>query len=240
MKITYLGHSGFLVETDNAFYLFDYIRGKLPKECRDKKAKQIFVFVSHAHGDHFVPDIFDFKGRFEKIKYVLSYDVVKKIKHTKRFQERAKGCDIINIRYDETISLDNYGVSPQITVSTLKSTDEGVAFLVEDPEGVIYHAGDLNWWHWKEEGKAWNRNMEVNFKREIAKLENTKIDIAFVPLDPRQEEYYWLGMQYFLACVAVKKVYPMHFWDEPEIIDRYIKEHGKDFKKYDTQIEKEL
>ena len=30
--------------------------------------------------------------------------------------------------------------------------------------------------------------MEVNFKREIDSMKGRKIDIAFVPLDPRQEE----------------------------------------------------
>ena len=46
----------------------------------------------------------------------------------------------------------------------LKSTDEGVAFLVEVNGVVIYHAGDLNWWHWDEEPKSWNNDMAARFK----------------------------------------------------------------------------
>ena len=50
MKITYIGHSGFSVEYDNVVFIFDYYRGKLPAFDRKKK---IYVFVSHAHFDHF-------------------------------------------------------------------------------------------------------------------------------------------------------------------------------------------
>ena len=47
-------------------------------------------------------------------------------------------------------------LSPQMTleikgarIQTLPSTDEGIAFLISYQGHVIYHAGDLNWWHWE-------------------------------------------------------------------------------------------
>ena len=30
MKITYINHSGFLIETRDCYYIFDYYRGELP------------------------------------------------------------------------------------------------------------------------------------------------------------------------------------------------------------------
>ena len=39
------------------------------------------------------------------------------------------------------------------------SPDEGVAWMVTVNGQSIFHAGDLNWWHWAEEDLAWNRNM---------------------------------------------------------------------------------
>ena len=75
---------------------------------------------------------------------------------------------------------------------TLKSTDEGVAFLIRIGERIIYHAGDLNWWHWEEESPRYNKLMMQRYQREIEKLEGRHIDVAFVPADPRQgEQYYW-------------------------------------------------
>lgn len=58
-----------------------------------------------------------------------------------------------------------------------------------------------------------------SFGKYIEPLRDRKIDAAFIPLDPRQEEYYTLGMDYFLELAKPEKVYPMHFWRKPEIID---------------------
>ena len=90
-----------------------------------------------------------------------------------------------------------------LTVETLTSTDIGVAFLLHYDGAVIYHAGDLNWWSWSGESKAWNNNMEANFKRSMQRLEGQHIDIAFVPLDPRQEERYRWGLDYFMQHTPV-------------------------------------
>ncbi len=37
MKITYINHSGFLVETRDCYYIFDYFKGELP--YLDKKKR---------------------------------------------------------------------------------------------------------------------------------------------------------------------------------------------------------
>ena len=50
MKITYINHSGFLIETKDCYYIFDYYKGELP--LLDKK-KEVIVFCSHFHKDHF-------------------------------------------------------------------------------------------------------------------------------------------------------------------------------------------
>ncbi|MFR6562238.1 MAG: hypothetical protein ACLUR5_09860 [Eubacterium ventriosum] len=75
-----------------------------------------------------------------------------------------------------------------LKISTFRSTDEGVAFLLEYDNKVYYHAGDLNCWDWKEEPKSYRNNMIQLYIREIQKMDNLKIDVAFVPLDPKLEE----------------------------------------------------
>lgn len=92
---------------------------------------------------------------------------------------------------------------------------------------MIYHAGDLNDWYWKEESEEWNQEMSKHFHEYIEPLRDREIDAAFIPLDPRQEEYYTLGMDYFLSLTKTEKVYPMHFWRKPEVIDRWMEEHPK-------------
>ena len=206
IKVTYLDHSGFLVELEDAYFLFDYYKGRLPQIDLEKK---MFVFVSHVHHDHYRKDIFNLRKHFREIRYVLSSDI--EIKAEK---------DIVQMQPNEKKEV--MGAE----IRTLRSTDEGVAFVVHYAGKTIYHAGDLNWWHWEGEPKSWNRNMEVNFKREIDSMKGRKIDIAFVPLDPRQEEAYYMGMDYFIKNVGANEIYPMHFWGEPRIIDRYKSEYG--------------
>lgn len=207
MKVTYLKHSGFMVESRNYIYLFDYIGGNIDKAI--KSDKKIYVMVSHIHDDHFSKIIFDIATKHDNVTYILSYDVVKKIKKNAILSKMTEQLNIIRVQAHEKYKIDD------IVVETLKSTDEGVAFIVSEKDGTIYHAGDLNWWHWDGEPKSWNRNMEVNFKREIDSMRGRKIDIAFVPLDPRQEEAYYMGMDYFIKNVGANEIYPMHFWGEP-------------------------
>ena len=56
MKVTYLNHSGVLVEFKDYYCIFDYYRGELP--LLDKK-KEVIVFCSHCHEDHYNSLIFD-------------------------------------------------------------------------------------------------------------------------------------------------------------------------------------
>ena len=111
------------------------------------------------------------------------------------------------------------------TLQTLLSTDEGVAFLLHCPEGTIYHAGDLNDWVWEGEPEQCNKQMTGSYRHEINLLKDTPIDVSFIPLDPRQEKDYANGMLYFLKKVKVSKVYPMHYWEQPDIIDKFLLEY---------------
>ena len=60
------------------------------------------------------------------------------------------------------------------TVSTLKSTDEGVAFLVKTEGKTIYHAGDLHWWDWPGEPEEDNKMMERQYKEELESFKKRK------------------------------------------------------------------
>ena len=45
LTVTYIKHSGFLIETANSYLLFDYWQGKLPELQYDK---ELYIFSSHA------------------------------------------------------------------------------------------------------------------------------------------------------------------------------------------------
>ena len=58
-----------------------------------------------------------------------------------------------------------------------------------------------------ESGKSLEYTIYKRF-REIDKLKDIVIDIAFVPLDPRQENQYAWGMDYFMKHTHTKYVFP--------------------------------
>ena len=214
-KVTYIEHSSFLVETDTKYLLFDYCQGILPK--LDQK-KPLYVFASHAHGDHFASVIFTFARMYPQIQYVLSYDIKLKPGNIAKWNIQEELSDkILTVKANEHYETDD------IMLDTLKSTDAGVAFLVKTDGKLIYHAGDLNWWYWEGESKQCNNNMTADFKREVNKMKGLSIDIAFVPLDPRQEAYYYLGMEYLLKTANVKYVFPMHMWKDYSVISKFKK-----------------
>ncbi len=72
---------------------------------------------------------------------------------------------------------------------------------------TIYHAGDLNWWHWNGEPEEDNEYYKKTFQDEMKYLEGKKIDLAFMLLDPRQEDKYCWGMNYFLEHTDSKVVF---------------------------------
>ena len=207
MTVTYIHHSGFLVETRKFYYLFDYESGELPALNPEKP---IFVLSSHSHGDHYNPAVFT---KLPKARAILSEDI-----------PAPQGIDTLSVSPNR-----EYTLGPNQKLTTFRSTDLGVAFLIEEEAGRIYHAGDLNDWVWEGEPDTWNRDMTAAYRKEIDLLAQTlgsrPIDIAFVVLDPRQEADYARGMVYFLDRIQAKTVYPMHFWDDPAIIETFLREY---------------
>ena len=77
MKVTYLHHSGFAVETETKVLLFDYYTqgGRFCYfDPAEYAGKDILVFVSHFHEDHFDRRILDWAGQ-SGVRYIFSRDV---------------------------------------------------------------------------------------------------------------------------------------------------------------------
>ena len=210
-KIWYLYHSGFAVETGEHFLIFDYWRTTpktaglaggviVPSELREK---DVVVFASHGHGDHYIPGILRWYNDIPKLRIILSSD----IKGDK---------NAIKMKPGETLK------QPDLIVQTLKSNDEGVAFVVQVDGLLIYHAGDLHWWHWEGEPDEDNASMELSYKSQIALLTGRSIDLAFAVLDPRLEEQYAWGFDYLMRTADIRHAIPMHFGGQPETVVRFL------------------
>lgn len=209
MKVTFIEHSGFMVEMEQNVLLFDYYQGEIPSF---DGSKTLYVFASHSHADHYDPAIWKLKEQYKDIHYILSDDI-------------KDNEDAVVMKAHEKKEVAG------IEIETLRSNDMGVAFLVKVEGKTIYHAGDLNWWHWNGEPEEDNEYYKKTFQDEMKYLEGKKIDLAFMLLDPRQEDKYCWGMNYFLEHTDSKVVFPMHCFEHYKINRHYLNcEDGRRWK----------
>lgn len=225
MQVIFIHHSCFLIEVDEKVLIFDWFggdrvegyhfRGVIPEYEPDTP---IYVFASHKHRDHFDMDVLHWAERYSNIHYIFSKDCkmsphfLKKHGFTQQIAEK-----ILYVAADEKYQVDD------LNIETLRSTDAGVAFYVETNGAAFYHAGDLNDWHWEGAGDLVNGMMTSNYRGQIKRLSNKKIHLAFVPADPRLEQYQFRGMDYFLAHTDADYVFPMHMWQDYSGIRTYRK-----------------
>lgn len=210
MKITYIHHSSFLVELESVYLLFDYTEGVIP---RLEGGKPLLVLASHRHGDHYSPVIFDLIKEHGNVRFILAGDIWR----TRLPKEVLPLTDSLKHGQKTEYRLENGGI---VKIAAYKSTDEGVAFLLETEGKTIYHAGDLNNWRWEGEPDHWNDSMAEKYSAQIDKMAGMHMDVAFLPLDPRQEDDFYLGMDEFLNKVDVKHVFPMHCWGDYSVIGK--------------------
>lgn len=225
MRVIFIHHSCFVVEVEEKVLIFDYFKGDrvpgyrfggvLPEYDADTP---VFVFASHSHKDHFDMDVLRWTEQYHNIHYIFSKDAKMSPNFLKKHGINPAVRDkILYVGPNASYEVED------VKIETYRSTDAGVAFLVETNGVSLYHAGDLNNWKWEGAGELVNGAMETNYKIQIRKLENKNINLAFVPLDPRQGQYEDLGMDYFLRHTNAEYVFPMHMWQDYRGIIRYLK-----------------
>lgn len=205
ITVTYLDHSGFAVRIPDALLVFDYYRDPshaLHKLLTKYPDTPVVFFVSHHHHDHFSTGIFEMAQNHRRV-YVVSNDVpAKNIPSTLEVAGMSAG-DVID------------RLPGDITVKAYHSTDEGVSYMVTLPDGKkIFHAGDLNDWHWQDESTP--REVEVAenyFKRVLHRIaeENPEVNVAMFPVDARLGTDYARGARLYLQAVKTANFIPMHF-----------------------------
>jgi L-ascorbate metabolism protein UlaG (beta-lactamase superfamily) len=203
VKIIYIDHSGFIVE-DSSWTLVIDCCGLTQESAavRERADKHLYILASHVHGDHFNPNIMSFGGAHRQ--WILSADIRGKVPQGKDIVFIAKGEQY----RDERVAVKAYG-----------STDEGISFYIEAGGKKIFHAGDLNNWHWNEEETPEDAaKNEQWFLEELAQIarELPELDAAMFPVDPRLGKDYTRGAEQFLGSIKTGLFMPMHFWDNIE------------------------
>lgn len=207
MKLTYIYHSGFAIEGNGFTIIIDYYKdssdditkGIVHRELLKKEGK-LYILSTHSHADHFTKEVLKWKNDRSDIIYIFSKDIYET---GKAKQEDAIYMDKLDVYNDDTISLQAFG-----------STDLGISFLIKVAGKTIFHAGDLNNWHWNEESTADEiQEAEAFYERELNLLaDNVKeLNLAMFPIDIRLGKDYMKGAEQFLKAISTSILSPMHF-----------------------------
>ena len=241
MKVTYLEHSGFVIEDGKRAYVFDY--WKDPAGVVDTLVAQgyeLHIFISHVHGDHYVKSIFKYLPYIHSVWYHEdvpalrdAFKEVQEIAGAKLDTEKARlvlerinnECptddqtlseeslteelvqqvfSLHSMKVDDTLESDN------LTVTMFGSTDAGGSFLVDTGTHRIFHAGDLNWWHWSGDTPENIAEAKALKEKEFAHLTGLSVDIMMFPVDARLEVAREWGALEVLGLMNTKLFIPMH------------------------------
>ena len=113
-------------------------------------------------------------------------------------------------------------LSDEVTVTAFDSTDLGVSFLVDFLGVRFFHAGDLNFWHWREESSMQEIDeADQEFRKAVRPIAQEKIDVAFFPVDPRQGTMFEAGANYFILSVKPRILIPMHYFHRADAATEY-------------------
>jgi len=208
MQLTYIYHSGFALESEQVTVIIDYYKDSSESDYKKgvvhdrllHKPGKIYVLASHFHPDHFNPEVLSWKEQRPDIVYLFSKDILKR--------RRAQKEDAIYIKKGDSYE------DEHIRIQAFGSTDVGVSFLIYLQDKQIFHAGDLNNWHWSEESTEQEiRKAEGDFFAEVKNIKQTtsKIDLVMFPVDSRLGKDYMKGPKQFIEQIKTSIFVPMHF-----------------------------
>ena len=150
--VWYLRHSGWAVRIGDALLVFDYQEELGMEDVTDTTPRtlatgfidpaeiselDVYVFVSHAHCDHYDPVIFEWQGEIERLTYFIGWDEEPE-SHCARFVGLDADCHTMaGLR--ATVVLDDIQV---YTIDSFANDIPEVAYLVRYADWTVYHNGD--------------------------------------------------------------------------------------------------
>lgn len=209
--VTHYYHSGFSVSHEDTLLVFDYWRGEegeLTAELQLSEEelrtyRQVFVFISHEHVDHMDPVVFTWRN-LGHVQYIVSSDMP------------------VGTRGKRMAPGDELQLSESVSVKAFDSTDLGVSFLTVFDGVRFFHAGDLNFWHWRDEStKQEVEEAEEEYRNALDRIRGESVDVAFFPVDPRQGSMFEAGADSFILSIKPRLLIPMHYFHRADVAMEY-------------------
>ena len=241
---TYLGQSGFLIEHPDVTLLFDCTE---PEKLKLSYDKPLRIFISHIHADHFKSAVLYMASSHPDAEVYLGYD--HSVDSFNRMIKEMPYALTEKIHFfDGEQSLKANAASYTLEISTLRSTDLGVAFLICLDGKTYFHAGDLflmqtitqeKYQKLTEETLAQHPGAKVQtyedyledcdreFRLYTERLSGVSIDYAMLPLDPRYDDVGYKTVRRYMNVAQIKRWSPMHLWGNYEFVDQFLEERPR-------------
>jgi len=221
--IWYLSHCGYAVKTKSALLIFDYwhegrdgkneddppvfslANGRInPEEIKDL---DVYVFVSHAHADHYDQVIFEWEKKVKNISYIFGWQA----KNIPDYHYLAGPRSELNIG--------------GMQISTIDETHDGlsgVCYLVKVDGICLYFSGDY--------GTGMLDSYQNDFEYLCSKAKS--IDVAF--LNPsyylRDSSLVKLEIPtYFIQKFSPNIIFPQHYGGREDFLAKLVNKTGDDF-----------
>jgi L-ascorbate metabolism protein UlaG (beta-lactamase superfamily) len=196
--IYYLNYSSWAIKTRNHLLIIDYfpqnkvpddpsvLNGRInPSELADKN---VTVFSTHEHGDHYNEVIWEWEKEIKDIRYILGFNAPQSAEN-RFFIEPHKAQEVNGI-----------------TVTPVISNDAGQGFMIETDGITLVHPGDL---------ASSTRDISADYRTEIEYLANLNKHVDFLFLPVRgcsfpDVEAVILGDLYAIGKLKPRVVFPMH------------------------------
>jgi len=195
--VWYLNHSGWAVQTSEHLLVFDYWQRVLPSDRQsldngrinpeEVAGKNVVVFSSHSHNDHFMQEIASWSSGISNIRYVLGFEGPFSTDYA-----------FIPPRGEKVVN--------GVKIRSIASTDSGEGFIVELDGVTIFHPGD-HACRFEEKDTAFTS--EIDFLASMYQ----NIDIAFVPVSGcsfNNKVALEKGNDYLVEKFHPRVVFPMH------------------------------
>ena len=222
MIVTYIYHSCCVIEFESFSIIIDYYEdtimegdeiGWVSKHLLQNN-KPLYVLCTHSHGDHFNEEILSWNRDRDDITYVFSKEVAETLQGTFSLKdEKIFYLDKLEEYNDDNLKIKAYG-----------STDAGASFYIEHNTAKIFHAGDLNNWHWNEEvakDESFVYENQYICELELISEEVKELDIAMFPLDPRLGKDFMRGGEQFINKIKTHNFLPLHFGDNYQLLKQF-------------------
>jgi L-ascorbate metabolism protein UlaG (beta-lactamase superfamily) len=217
--VWYLRHAGWAVRLGDVLLVFDYQESLGMEDVNDGTPRNlasgfidaaeiedldVYVFVTHAHGDHYDPVIFEWQGAIEKLSYIIGWDEQPQ-SHCERFTGADASCHIMG-GLRATADLGGIQV---YTIDSDHNDIPEVAYLVRHGDWIVYHNGDYM----------------ADYVADYAYLKtiSDRIDFAFVAGYPDRRWPHLARAVHLAREFDVPVLFPIHFRDR-EMCESFVAE----------------